>query len=156
MHTPCALPPLSPLLAFPPSPPLQFSTPVHHIVSRLFIFPHFLCPAPCAPYTPSSFLPRFSLSPRDVTFCTDSGAAASKLGQNWLKMCTHLVWCPWALRHSEYIQTPQHRHRYVVSTKLYLAPSLLPFQGQMDDAKVNISWRDFALIYLYAITFSLL
>lgn len=35
-----------------------------------------------------------SLSPRDVTFCTDSGAAASKLGQNWLKMCTHLVWCP--------------------------------------------------------------
>lgn len=108
--------PLSLLLAFPPhssflsvsvfvcvegSFPLRFSTPVHHIVSRLFIFLHFLCPAPCAPYTPAPFLPCFSgllwapLSPRDVTLSTDSGAAANKLGQNWLKMlwrpCTSLT-----------------------------------------------------------------
>lgn len=95
---PVLSPPLSPLLAFPPPPPLQFSTPVHHIVSRLFIFPHFLCPAPCAPLhplllpTPAS--PGFALSPRDVTFSTVSGAAASKLGQNWPKMCTRSVWCP--------------------------------------------------------------
>lgn len=122
------LPPLPPLACFssPPSPPPpQFSTPVHHIVSRLFIFLHFLCPAPCAPYTPSSFLPRFlwaPLSPRDVTFSTDSGAAASKLGAELAEDVHSLavvsmfrVW----LWHAAHKQTPQTEMNPICCLCLY-------------------------------------
>lgn len=67
MHTPCTLPSFSlssssfSSSSIPPwlSPPslLQFSTPVHHIVSQLFIFLHFLCLAPCAPTPPPPSYP---------------------------------------------------------------------------------------------------
>lgn len=78
-----------------PPPPVQHPC-ASHCLSALHLSPLpvscSLCPLhPLLLPTPLLWV---SLSPRDVTFSTDSGAAASKLGQNWLKMFTRSLWCP--------------------------------------------------------------
>ena len=76
------------------SPPVQHPC-ASHCLPALHLSPLpvscSLCPLhPLLLPTPLLWAP---LSLRDVTFSTDSGAAASKLGQNWLKMSALLVCC---------------------------------------------------------------
>lgn len=92
-----SLPPLSLSSAYFPSlilPPSSGSAPLRITLSpassSLSTSCVLLLVPPTGPRTPSSsFLPPFlraTLPPLDVTASTERGAAASKLGQNWLKM----------------------------------------------------------------------
>lgn len=102
MHTPCTLPRF---LSPPPLPAFLLclllssgSTPLYITLSPSSSSFSTSCVLLLVPLAFPLLLPtplrRVSLSPRDVTFSTDSGAAASKLGQSWLKMCARLVWRP--------------------------------------------------------------
>lgn len=92
------------------SPPTQHPCASHCLPPALHLSP---LPVPCSlcplhPLLLPTLLLWAPLSLRDVTFSTDSGAAASKLGQNWLKMCICLVWCQCANMTVTYWFTPNH------------------------------------------------